>query len=164
MSHLVEKIRSRCEEIGDCWEWQGARHKNGGAPMVNHQGRPNQVRRILAMAAGMNCCGKVVTNRCRNILCVNPEHIQLMLRQTLQRRTAKEHAGAFMNPASRAKVAQRQRLRSPLTPQIVEVIRADPRSQRTIAAAYGISQSSVSQIKRGARWQDYGNPFIQLFK
>jgi predicted XRE-type DNA-binding protein len=164
MQQLIEMIRSRCEEVGDCWEWQGYTHVVSGMPVMSYQGRNNRVRRVLAMGLGMNCCGKVVTNTCRNMLCVNPEHLQLMLRQSFNRRNAKEHAGLYINPAHRAKKAKIMRARSRLTPEIVEAIRNDPRPQRVIAEAYGTTQPTVSHIKRGHTWRDYTNPFIQLIK
>lgn len=164
MSQLIDRIYARCEEIGDCWEWQGAKALHGGAPTINFAGKPRSIRRVLAEEAGMNCCGKVVTNKCRNLLCVNPEHLQVMSRSALQRRSAKENAGNWQNAARRAKLAERKRAASRITPEMVQAIRDDPRKQREIAQAYGVSQTSVSQIKRGARWADFTSPWIGLMK
>jgi predicted XRE-type DNA-binding protein len=164
MSQLIDRIFTRCLEIGDCWEWQGALHKRGRTPVINYQGKPSSVRRVLAMHLGHNCTGRLASNSCLNPICVNPKHIQLILRQTLQRRIAREREHYYLNQATRAKIAARQRDRSKLTMDIVQDIRDDPRPQRTVAKVFGVSQSTVSGIKRGVRWQDFNNPFMQLIK
>lgn len=44
-------------------------------------------------------------------------------------------------------------VRPRLTPQVVDAIRKDTRLLRVVAAEYGISESSVSAIRRGKRWK-----------
>lgn len=164
MSHLVERIYARCCEVGECWEWQGAVHKESRAPVMRLHQKTQQVRRALAAALGHKVAGRVVSTRCMNVACVNPGHIQVMQRQALQRRTAKLKAAEYMNRSVRARIAMTQRGRSRLTIEDVAAIKEDTRPQRLIAQIYGISQTTVSSIKRGESWQDFSNPYLQLMK
>lgn len=161
MSQLVERIHGRCEEVGECWEWQGAVQKRSRTPVMRHNGKQQCVRRWLAEALGRAVDGKVVTYRCRNHLCCKPEHLQVMTEMELRRRTSKTQQRLFSMPR-RQRAAEARRVTAKLTPEQVENIREDIRPQRAIAKAFGISQTTVSRIKRGEMWRDYTNPFFQL--
>ena len=161
MSQLVERIRSRCEEVGECWEWQGALQKTKGAPVMYVDKKNGCVRRWIALEMGHEVEGKVVTHKCGNHLCVNPEHLQVMNRTAFHKRTGKNQA-KDMGIDRRQRVALARRANAKLTPEKVQAIRDDTRAQHVIAQEYGISQSTVSQIKRGGAWRDYTNPFFQL--
>lgn len=161
MQQLLAHIQSRTEEIGDCWEWQGALQAVSRVPVMRHKGKNACVRRWVAIALGHNIEGKVVTHNCGNHLCVNPEHLQVMTKSALQKRTNKTQVHHMTVPR-RQRVAAARRASAKLTPEQVQAIRDDPRYQTVIAQEYGISQSTVSEIKRGETWRDYTNPFIQL--
>ncbi len=40
-----------------------------------------------------------------------------------------------------------------LTKELVELIRTDKRSERTLAKLYGVSRSTINSIKRGINWK-----------
>lgn len=162
-SQDIESIRSRCEEIGDCWEWQMALQLRSRSPVMRYQGKHMCVRRVVALAMGHNIEGKVATYKCGNNLCVNPDHIVVMTKTTLQKRTNKVNV-QYMHPTRRQRVAAARRASAKLSPEIVQKIREDTRAQRKIASDYGITQTTVSRIKRGEMWRDYTNSFIQLFR
>lgn len=161
MSQLIERIRSRCEEVGECWEWQGALQKVSRTPVIRHSGNARCVRRVIAEGQGHNIVDKVVTYKCGNKLCCNPDHLAVMTKTALQKRTNKHHV-RYMSLSRRQRVAEAKRATAKLTPQQVEAIREDTRPQRAIAKAYGISQTTVSRIKRGEMWRNYTSPFIHL--
>ena len=116
------------------------------------------------MQMGMELDGQpaLVTVKCANRLCVNPEHVITVTRQQLQQRTAKV-TQLHTNPARCRKLAQSARRKGKLSEaQVAEIRAIDGMKQRDIAALYGITQSTVSAIRRGAKWKDYSNPYLQL--
>lgn len=160
-TRLIERVRARVEEIGDCWEWTGALQVCGSTPTMRHDGRAGAVRRFLAVEMGMNVTNKLATAKCDNPLCVCPDHIIVVSRKQLQQRLAK--ATRYQtNPLRMKRLSDKARAHSKLNPEIVQQIRDAEGKQRDIARAFGISQAAVSQIKRGRTWRDYTNPFAQL--
>lgn len=161
MKELIERVQKHIEEVGDCWEWQGATQSNSPTPVINFNFRSQPVRRLLAQAMGKRVEGMFVTCKCRNELCVNPDHLLVVTRKRLQEMLTKER-NYQVNPVRMKKLADKARLNSKLTVELAAEIRDDEGTQREIAARYGISQTTVSTIKRGKSWRNYSNPFAQL--
>ena len=162
MDKLIERVRRHIEEVGECWEWSGAVQSTSPTPMMRVGRKTVAVRRALLEAQGKPLQDKMVTCRCRNALCVNPEHLMLVTRQRLQQLLARERT-YHTNPLRMQKLATRARAHAKLNHDLVAEIREAVGPQREIAARYGVSQATVSAIKRGKTWRDYSNPFIQLF-
>lgn len=161
MKELIERVLKHIDEVGDCWEWNGATQSNSPTPSINWKRQCKPVRRVLAEAMGKAIQGKFVTCKCRNELCVNPDHLLVVTRKRLQEMLAKER-NYQVNPVRMKKLADKARLNSKLTVELAAEIRDAEGTQREIAARYGISQATVSVIKRGKTWRDYSNPFAQL--
>jgi hypothetical protein len=161
MKELIERVRLHIEEIGDCWEWHGAMQARSPTPMIQYKRRVKPVRRLLAETLGKNVTGKFVTCKCRNELCVNPDHLLIVTRKRLQEIVNKER-NYTSSPVRMKKLADKARLKPKLTLELAAEIREAEGTQRQIAARYGISQATVSVIKRGVTWRDYSNPFAQL--
>jgi predicted XRE-type DNA-binding protein len=161
MKELIERVQKHIEEIGDCWEWQGAMQPNSPTPMMNYKRVCQPVRRVLAREMGKSIDGKFVTCKCRNELCVNPDHLLVVTRKRLQEIVSKER-NYTSNPVRNKKLAEKARLRCKLTVELAAEVREAEGTQRQIAARFGISQATVSVIKRGQTWRDYSNPFAQL--
>tara|TARA_R110000868_G_scaffold39383_1_gene137267 strand:- start:3340 stop:3849 length:510 start_codon:yes stop_codon:yes gene_type:complete len=159
---LLAFLQARVDEVGDCWEWRGAVQRGSRAPVMRYQGSARQVRRVLATELGLPLQDRLATCKCANALCVNPRHIVTVTRQELQRRTA-DITQLHVNPARCRKLAQSARRNGKLTEaQVAEIRAIDGMRQRDIAALYGITQSTVSAIRRGVKWKDYSNPWLQL--
>ena len=161
MDELIERVRLHIDEIGDCWEWNGATQSNSPTPVINWKRKARPVRRFLAEQMGKQVTGKLVTCSCRNELCVNPDHLMVVTRKRLQEMIAKER-NYQVSPVRMKKLADKARLNSKLTVELAAEIREAEGTQRAIAARYGVTQSTVSVIKRGKTWRDYSNPFAQL--
>lgn len=148
-------------EVGACWEWQGALQTKAPVPTMNFNGKVGPVRRHIAEHMGMQVEGKLATTSCCNPLCVNPDHIALLTRKKLQQRVARNirYAG---NPVRMKKLSDRARANGKLTLEQAQAIREAEGKQREIAARFGVTQATVSAIKRGRTWRDYSNPFAQL--
>lgn len=161
---LEQYLRERSDEVGDCWEWNRAVQTSSGCPVMRYEGKAQAVRRVIAVELGMALDGRLAAVKCANAKCVNPAHVVVLTRKQLQQRTAKlTHLHA--NPARCRKLAAKARQTGKLTEEQVAEIRAiEGMKQRDIAALYGVTQATVSAIRRGVKWKDYGNPWLGLLK
>jgi hypothetical protein len=164
MNPVIEFVRSRCTECGDCWEWQGAvQEGNGNTPVMKRDRRVRPVRRVVLEAVGVKVAGRLATYKCGNYMCVNPAHLEAVTRSVLQSRIS-QTMRYHRNPATLAKSAQSRRLRAKLCPELAQRIRETEGSQRAIAREFGVCQATVGAIKSGRTWRDYSNPFGGLLK
>tara|TARA_R110002126_G_scaffold267214_2_gene410630 strand:+ start:232 stop:735 length:504 start_codon:yes stop_codon:yes gene_type:complete len=159
--NLINYVKKRSEEIGDCWEWTGALQQCGTTPTMRYQQQTISVRRLLLMGQGLDVAGKVATSSCGNKLCVNPDHLELITRKRLTKRIAANFANSI-SLMRKAHISISMRQRSKLTAALADEIRQSDGKQRDIAKRYGVSQTTVNGIKNGRTWRDYLNPFAQL--
>lgn len=159
--NLLDYVKSRSEEVGDCWEWTGALQQCGSTPTMRYQQKTISVRRLLMLERGLDVQGKVATCTCGNPLCVNPAHLELITRKKLTKRVAAQ-LRRTVSMLRKAQISQAVRQRSKLNAALAEEIRQAEGKQRDIAKRYGVSQSTVCSIKRAYTWRDYYNPFEQL--
>lgn len=131
-------------------------------PTSGYLGTVIAVRRAILRDQGFTLGKHVASYSCANALCVCPEHTVRTTRRNIQERATKAR-GYQQGLPRRKKLAAAARARwAKLTPEKVASILADPRPQRKIAADHNIAQSTVSSIKRGETWKDYGNPWAAL--
>ena len=161
MNELIERIRKHIVEEGDCWNWTGALQSCGTVPTMNYKRKVGAVRRFILLEQGVDLSKRLATYTCGNPLCVNPEHVVPATRRAVQARNAKE-LGYLSNPVRRKKLSDNARKRAKLTPELARQVREAEGTQDEIAEQFGISQATVSVIKRGKTWKDYSNPFAGL--
>lgn len=136
----------------ECWEWQAARDDFGYGRFGRRSLRAH--RMSYAMAHGEIPDGLCVLHRCDNPPCVNPAHLFLGTRQD---------NAADMNKKRRhwvysGKVVVPRGERHPkttLTTRQVKAIRrryANGETQVALAAKFGVTQQSVSDIVRRRVW------------
>lgn len=159
--NLIDTIKKHVVEEGDCWNWTGALQSCGSVPTMRWQGKTAAVRRFVLLDQGVDLAGRLATYTCDNPECVNPEHLAPTTRRRVQVRTVAE-SKYTSNPMRRKRVSDQARLRSKLTLDQALAIREADGTQDDIAARFGVSQATVSVIKRGVTWQDYTNPFARL--
>ena len=128
-----------------CWIWTGVRNKyRYGVFHLNSKQRLAH-RVILAEKLGRpvipGLCAAHTPLICHNRSCVNPEHLREC---TLSNNQLDRHIDGTMTTS--------------LTEEDIHKIRADPRSQRDIAAEYGISQKAVSLIINRKIWSHLTSP------
>ncbi len=169
---LIDAVQAHAvaDEDTGCWNWNGATQSGSRdpVPVIRWGRKVNAVRRLLALelfgkSHAWHLSGRkyVATYGCGNPNCVQPEHVVVQLRQTVQRRSA---LAARQNPMRGYRQATKARAtHAVLDADKAAQIRLDPRAQKAIAADYGVSQATVSSIKRGRTWREYtDNPFKGL--
>lgn len=75
--NTITSVLERCE-IGDCWVWQGAATVHGYGH-VGFAGKVHRVHRLVWQElVGPIPQGLVVDHLCRDKLCVNPDHMEIV--------------------------------------------------------------------------------------
>lgn len=161
MSVLIERIRERMIEEGDCWIWQG-RTSDSGLPRMNYGGRRDaMVRRLIAEERRPIPKGWVASPRCGNPMCVNPEHVIVVTIKQARERAAKR--GAYQNQRRVMLAAETNRARSHITEEMVAQIKAAP-SSPAASRLTGVSVGHAWSIRAGHARRDYRNPFEGLMR
>lgn len=163
---MLDDIKARCEEVGECWIWQGATGQTG-YPIVKVAGQGCKlVRRLVLELRGVELKPRQPTvTTCNDKLCVCPEHVKATNPSSVGRAAAKR--GAFSSPARGAKIAKARRAAadSKLTAEAAREIRESSESGPALARKYGVNRSRIQAIKSGKAWKDYtGNPFQGLMR
>lgn len=129
----------------DCWEWSARRDPNGYG-RIDIGGKPVLAHRIaFQLANGYEC--ENVCHSCDNPPCCNPAHLwpgNPKLNAEDRDRKGRLRLGPPLkgstNPASR------------LTEEQARYILASSKTQRALAARFGVSQTAIGLIKRGINW------------
>jgi len=158
---LIDRIREKSHEDGDCWIWDAAM-AGGKTPVISHNLKVQNVRRALAIELGLDVEGKTASNSCDDRRCVCPDHIKVMTRKALQVRSAKVYKGSAQNVIRGKKIAAYKRDASTNTQEKVNAIRLADGTQREIAKQFGVSQYAVWSIRTYRTWKDYSSPYAQL--
>ena len=122
------------------WPWYIRPDGYGQATLAGRNFLAHRVS--LGIHTGECPLGLEAAHSCRNRACVNPRHLSWKTR--LQNDNDKKRDGTSQKGDGNSCAK--------LTTEQVLVIREDPRTQRRIAADYGISQGLVSMIKNKERW------------
>lgn len=162
MMMLIEKIQRHVTIEGDCWEWSG--HMNGPIPIMKHDGRVANVRRLVMINRGVPMKGFIATCTCGNPKCVNPEHTARSSRAQMNRRIMSDMSSATNTLRSKRIAEVKRRTDAKLSQADVEQIRASGDTHQHLAARFGISKSIIGRIKRGEMWRTFSaSPFAGLF-
>lgn len=166
--HTLESIQSRCEEVGDCWEWQGYYATGNKVPYVSNDGKMVAVRKIVAALSGRDVSkASNWGTRCGNWRCVCPDHV---VGRTDRQHS--QHMAGLVNHQAPARIARMQQVARgravcKLDLDQVEAIRLDPRPVGAIGQAFGISKSQAARIKSGKAWKQVtasANPWGGLMR
>jgi len=156
----LDDIKARCEEVGDCLEWQGS-YTTSGSPMLYHDGERTTVRKVVyALKHGRQLPdGHVASNCCCNPRCVSEDHVRGITKTKMLERTR-----ANTNHELRAAriAATKRRNEAKLTPEQVQMVRDSQETNLALAAQLGVHHSLLSAIRNGKAWRSYTNPFAGL--
>lgn len=156
----LDKIKSRCEEVADCWIWQGYTTKIG-YPMAKIGGKAQLVRRVVCELDGRPPAPRQpVAARCNDKLCCKPAHLYPSSIKVIAKAAAKR--GAFSSADRAAKIAATKRAAGKLTMEKAREIRMRPESAPVLAPIYGVDKSLINKVRSGKAWRDMSSPFAGL--
>lgn len=156
MKQTAESFWARVAKSRGCWEWQGACN-NTGYGTVAWDGKVFTAHRIAAWLAGLVATPNAppnkrdrthVLHKCDNRKCCNPKHFFLGSYSDNQKdaykknRRAQPKGGAHAN----AKLSNVQA-------KAIRKAYAEGQIQTALAAAYGVSQRTISLIVRGESYK-----------
>ena len=126
-----------------CWPWAGTCDSNGYG-LIWWDGRGDRAHRVAWIVAnGPIPDGQLIRHKCDNPPCCNPSHLEPGSHADNASDMAKRGRSTFGERNPRAKTTEAE----------IELIRRDGRSQREIAADFGLSQSHICAIKSGRFWK-----------
>lgn len=135
-----------------CWEWQGYRTRQGYGHLclAGYHGRMVFAHRVVwEQRHGPVPAGKILMHECDNPPCVNPKHLRLGTH--LENRRDAIQKGRPRNTA-RGERHGRARLR-PNQVSEIRRLRAQGVKLKTLAARFGMSESSISGIALNQSWR-----------
>lgn len=159
---LIEKIQCHVTLDGDCWQWHGC--MQGAVPMMKHDGKVANVRRLVLIERGVPMKGYIATYTCGNPKCVNPEHTARSTRTQMNRRNMAEMNSAT-NTLRVKRIAEiKRRTSAKLSQADVYQIRASDDRYDDLATRFGVSKSLIGRVRRGEVWRTFSaSPFSGLF-
>jgi hypothetical protein len=160
-TYLLNKIKSRCDEVGDCWLWkQGC--SDSDMPQITLGNKTRAVRRVVyAEVHGEIPDGKVVSPKCGHKKCVSPECLEAVTHKHAHQNAARRGAHSSMGKIVRTALAMRAR--SHITEEVVQRIREFEGPIRLICAETGVSESHAKSIRQGKARRDFvASPFAGL--
>lgn len=133
--------------MSDCIEWQGAKDPNGYGHLTLQQKHLYAHRWTWEQAYGPIPDGLCVCHKCDNPSCINLEHLWLGTKEDnwADMRAKKRHRGGGARGTA-------QHL-AKLTDDDVRAIRASDEIQIVLAKRYGVSQTTISNIRCGNTWR-----------
>lgn len=159
--YLLQVIRSRSKECGDCWEWAGS-FTSGSVPMMYHQGIRRPVRALIM--AGLKDSptpqGHVASTSCENGWCVNPEHARNITKSKMLIRTRKNTNQEAR--AAKISATQTKRLGKLDDAAIIRIMDGEEKGVH-LAKELGVDQSLISAYRLGKAGRfRRANPFAGL--
>ena len=138
-----EHFESKFYVTPKCWIWNAGKDKDGYGQFYDGNKNYRAHRYSWALYYGSIPCGKFICHKCDNPSCVNPDHLFLGSNQenTLDRhKKGRSARGEYCGM-------------SKITDNIAIRIRESKGNIREIAKEFGISKTTVRDIKRMRTWK-----------
>jgi hypothetical protein len=140
---MAEAFARWVDKSGECWEWTGARDKDGyGA--FNYAGKTHRAPTVALEIDGRPVQpGMYACHRCDNPCCVNPAHLYPGTpTQNMEDARAR----------GRTKRGESQHM-ARLKEADVQHIRSCDDSPRVLAELYGVSRSNITMVRLRRTWR-----------
>jgi hypothetical protein len=148
---LADRFWSKVDQRGpeDCWLWTGAKNEHGYGvmrPEGRRTGPTVKSHRVSLTLAGVDIEGLVVRHSCDNPPCVNPAHLSV---------GTKADNSADMVARGRSPRGSRSGASKLTESQVVEIRARCAAGQlhRVVAADYGVSRVTITNIATGKTWR-----------
>lgn len=153
-AYLMEKIRVRCVEEGECLLWPGALCA-GSTPAVHYQGKHYNLRHFVwkRMGKELPTDGKAIVTKCRDKRCLAELHLAV---------GSRSRPGVKRSVAYKARAAAASQARSSLTWDDIAEIRASDKPLDELSACYGKSKRAIQCIRAGDTWKVTAGHFAGL--
>lgn len=143
MDSQIQRFEAKVRKTAGCWEWVAAMGVNGyGHYWFSGRPRPAHQAAYL-LFKGPIPDGLLVLHECDNRRCVNPSHLFLGTNAENMADMVQKRRQAIGSKVGSSKLTEDQ----------IAAIREDRRSQRRIGADYGVSHTTIWQIKTGQIWR-----------
>lgn len=142
------KAKVAVDETTGCHIWQGAKLPKGYGIIK----RPRERRQIYAHRLALMIEGvevpddRQVLHSCDNPPCVNPAHLRVGTNKENHQEMKDKGRSLYGERNGQAKLTEAQ-------VEAIRVLYRGGESQSSIAKRFGIHQTAVSKITRGARWE-----------
>ena len=124
------------EELGHCWEWQGAKYVTGyGQLLQSTWGVLSTHRWSYKYYSGNDIPeGYEICHRCDNRCCVNPDHLTCEPKQENIRQMNERNPKAFNRKFTKEDVAN------------IKLLRAEGLFYKEIAQRYGVNRRTIERL------------------
>ena len=156
-TEILETIKERCIEEGDCWLWQGGGNEKGHPTIKHRSGR----RFVWEAVHGVIAEGMRLSVTCGCIDCLNPKHLALRTRAQI---TAQMNAQPSVRRKKSAGGARGMKAYSKLDADKARYIRESDKTQRQLAEEFGVSQPLISRVRLYQSWLEHESPFAALMR
>lgn len=155
--NFLEILKSKTEEAGECWEWLGHASQEK-FPQWRWNGTSQPARRVVWQEVrGDIEPGLQIGVKCKNPLCVRPEHLVARTKGKARK------TGAPMTALHKIKITIARRKNSALNTEIVAQIRASTEPSAEVDRRMGFAPGYASRIRTGRAWKmTAANPFQGL--
>ncbi len=154
---LVARFDMRYERRGDdeCWPWMATRSSKGyGMISISATKRAYASRLALERKLGEPLGQRWALHSCDNPPCVNPAHLRAGdIRDNNRDKAERGRGRTCYQKGERNKAAK---LNAEQVAEIRALAAKGDLRQWQIAARFGVSQATVSEIKNGRIWQNDG--------
>lgn len=152
-TYLLDRIRHRCREDGDCLLWTGHKSESGVPRMAS-----KSLRRLVyedrngPLKDRMN-----VSVTCEHSLCL--VHLKANTKGAILKRVYATTDLRQRRSVTRTALARKT---AKLDIEKVRAIRSSGDTIDVLAERYGVDRARISQVRRGVAWKDHANPFAGL--
>lgn len=155
-AYLMDRIRHKCLEDGDCLIWQGDKSVDGVPRYYIDRKRKNLRHLLWVEKNGREPdAGKRVGVRCKRAGCVAEDHLVARSRQ-------QELKGVKRTPDTKIRIALAKRKSSKYSDEFVQMVREMAGNHLEIAKQLGMHYQTVQRIRKHEIRREYVNPFAGL--
>lgn len=148
---LKERLWEKIQIGGpdECWDWQAGSNSHGYGRILDSDGNARFAHRLVwEDTNGPIPEGFVVMHKCDRPCCCNPNHLRVgtQTENTEDCKRKNRHAHGTRLWAAK------------LTEDAVLAIRQSDLPLKELAQSYGVSEHTISSVKRGDVWKHVGGP------